>query len=122
MKLELKHLAPYLTHKLKAKNCFNEIVEVKGIQFGNESCNNVLWTFEKNGDYLQGYLYQCKPILKPLSDLPKNEFISELGSFSERYKFNIDEVNYSFIEKLLKKHFDVYRLIDAGLAIDINTL
>lgn len=35
MKLELKHLAPYLTHKLKAKNCFNEIVEVKGIQFGN---------------------------------------------------------------------------------------
>ena len=114
MKLELKHLAPYLTHKLKAKNCFNEIVEAKGIQFGNESCNNTLWTFVKNGDYLQGYLYQCKPILRPLSDLNQDGEID-----TPEY---LQGCCYSYVQNLISQHYDVFGLIEKGLAIDVNTL
>lgn len=145
MKLEAKHLVPYLTHKLKAKNCFNEIVEVRGIQFGNESCNNVLWSFVKNGDYLQGYLYQCKPFLRPLSDLTKEievngeKFIpieylkSNYPCFGFDYNeddgfiLNTDVVNYKYLPymilyKLFEWHLDVFGLTEKGLAIDINTL
>lgn len=159
MKLELRHLAPYLLHRLKAKNCFNEIVEVKGIQFGNESCNNVLWTFVKNGDYLQGYLYQCKPILRPLSDLTKKiehngkrfvpidwlfENVNEKLRFSDDRFMDYDDgkskdiLHYSIYDvfsdsitideililtnKIFEWHFDVFSLIEKGLAIDINTL
>lgn len=38
------------------------------------------------------------------------------------YKINILEQKYSDIQKLLEWHFDIYGLIEKGLAIDINTL
>jgi len=71
-KLEIKHLAGYLPYDVQAINTFKNKVEILGLQKGNESVNNSLWSFKHtNGDYIQGYLYECKPILRPLSDLTK---------------------------------------------------
>lgn len=36
--------------------------------------------------------------------------------------YNIRELHYWIVEKLLSWHFDLYGLIESGLAIDINTL
>lgn len=149
--LELKHLSPYLPYGLKAKNCFNEIVEIKGLQYGNESCSNELWTFIKNRDYLQGYLYECKPILRPLSDLTKEiehngENFVPIDILRGRFGRLIDGIYVSpdyaslrfqhhnmrcfidlrdtteILNKLFEWHFDVFGLIEKGLAIDINVL
>jgi hypothetical protein len=87
-----------------------------------------------------GYL----PILRPLSDLHKynqigdNSFRDELLLKSELQndferdfitdyidKLHFDKIlyaPYSIIEKLLEHHFDIFGLIESGLAIDINTL
>ena len=32
MKLEIRHLAPYLSYKLKAINCLNDVTEIIGLQ------------------------------------------------------------------------------------------
>ena len=199
-RLELKHLSPYLPYGLRAINTFKEKVEVLGIQNGNESVSNVLWLFRhSNGDYLKGYLYDCKPVLRPLSDLTKEievngerfvpmikllylyetNFFHKEGKFKhvvfdinsiisckhEKYEsikredfivnFPINTSNmgvliYSFtydpelrrfsyrddtnrrplclafqldlFEKLFEWYFDVFGLIEKGLAIDINTV
>lgn len=139
MKLELKHLAPYLPYGLKAINCFNEAVEVLGIQNGSDSVNNQLWIFKKNNECLKGYLYQCKPILRPLSDLTKEvngaSYMDKLSSLLNlnviehcfiaenitRPNF-IDNVRYSVAKFLFENHFDAFNLIPQGLAIDINDL
>jgi hypothetical protein len=40
----------------------------------------------------------------------------------ECFESNIEMLPYEWIQKILQWHFDIYGLIDAGLAIDINTL
>jgi len=37
------------------------------------------------------------------------------------YDLQRGEIYYKFIERLLENHFDVFGLINEGLAIDINT-
>ena len=110
-KLELKHLAPYLPYKLKVMGEYGKYEEVIGYE------NNHL-LFE----YGLGKIESLKPILRPLSDLSKNEFISELGHFTKTFKFNLDVTEYQFIIKMIKLHFDVFGLIEKGLAINKNTI
>jgi len=90
---------------------------------------------------------EIKPILRPLSDLTKeiehngNKFvpIDELNKMDTRYidyeqlsdvwlmgtnrdgEININSA-YHRRDKLFEWHFDIFRLIPEGLAIDINTL
>jgi hypothetical protein len=68
----------------------------------------------------------AQPILRPLSDLT----LEELQEFDdELYDFPVEifldqiaklRITYEFAQWLLKKHFDIFGLIDAGDAIDIN--
>lgn len=120
MKLELKHLAPYLPYGLK--------YIYKGIEWDLTH----LETSTKDREY--------KPILRPLSDLTKEievngekfvpfDYISDYNpNTKEIYPCvimddGIIEMHYwKDFEKLFEWHFDVFGLIDAGLAIDINTL
>jgi hypothetical protein len=83
-------------------------------------------------------LEDCRLILKPLSDLTREDLIEDLGTetscldwtTSERehwIKFYsrehwINNLPYLIYSHLLKNHFDVFGLVEAGLAIDINTL
>jgi len=170
MKLEFKHIATYLPHKLKAISTNgNEVVIIswlcnfgaKHLLFTNLILNHEHW----------------KPILRPLSDLTKPiemngerfvpiiEIIKTLSLFdlsqctfeSEHYteedgcyvnaqingrvidsivfcgnifecmnndeSFSIYNPQHEALDLLNKYHFDwKYNLIEAGLAVDINTL
>tara|TARA_R110000822_G_scaffold185428_1_gene324573 strand:- start:75 stop:497 length:423 start_codon:yes stop_codon:yes gene_type:complete len=140
MKLELKDLAPYLPYGLKIKtNNQIRVMSVAVLTTTENSISNII--------YGVGH----KPILRPLSDLTKEinidgdyfipiyllkniryEFESDLSfgfdpqsdgytchcssqylEFSEYYEIN---------SKLFEWHFDVFGLIEKGLAIDINTI
>ena len=113
MKLELKHLAPYLPYR----------ISVKWFRPDDNSFHTSDLTIS---DYNFLTSKMMKPILRPLSDLTKDEF-KELGLnmdwhclddwIKEQYLMTVKEYSY-----LLKKHFDVFGLIEKGLAIDINTL
>lgn len=139
MNLELKHIAPYLPYGLRGlssrgtifylgtgSNMLGKGVETRGIE---------IWL---GGD--------IRPILRPLSDLTKE--IEDIGGkfilmnyiqkvhgrrvIYQKIKFwdlqklllngIYDEVPYWALEYLFSHHFDVFGLIDNGLAIDINTI
>lgn len=93
-----------------------------------------------------GYFYiqkSFKPILRPLSDLTKQiehngERFVPKEVLMERYNLKFDEDDYFFLDYycigetdspwtgyhiinlLIQWHFDVFGLIDRGLAVDIN--
>ena len=90
----------------------------------------------------KGYrLSKIKPILRPLSDLKKGDLDYLINTHStdwfsdtdiERmihiYLSNnnlhlfIEFLPNGLVQWLIEKHFDIFGLIDQGLAIDINTL
>ena len=131
MKLELKHLAPYLPYKLKLiPDCGNDgkltslDAEIGYVNFG--------W-----GDAFK--IEDVKPVLRPLSDLLKyvwqegEQFkvfktfglIDELEDQMEwigEGRFFTQEIPYEIMEVLFEGHFDVFDLLGEGLATDINTL
>ena len=140
MKLELKHLAPYLPYKLKgtSNRDYNiQSVDMIGLDDRRISINkrNVI------ADLLYTY-DEFKTILRPLSDLTKKIQIAEFyASFTAHIRritgfeidtdldvdtegcYYIDFYDYQLIlEFLYGYHFDVFGLIEKGLAIDINTL
>jgi hypothetical protein len=133
MKLESKHISPYLPYGLKGI-VNGWVLLVSGID-KPYTLSEVIIKFlnEKSDEPIKNF----KPILRPLSDLTKeievngekfvpagkmithgfhNSFWYETEKFDYRYLYVMD------FEKLLEWHFDVFGLIDFGLAIDINTL
>jgi len=139
MKLELKHLAPYLPYDLKycrvGKNIstLKEEVKYMGIVSTTGTVNNLNNTLFGNFVSMK-YL----PLFRPLSDLLNEEldfyidFNTILNEIDSRYlreaivnkTFYSKDIHYSFEvwNCLLSMHFDVFELIKQGLAIDINTL
>tara|TARA_R110000796_G_scaffold97429_2_gene204439 strand:- start:16650 stop:17108 length:459 start_codon:yes stop_codon:yes gene_type:complete len=150
MKLELKHLAPYLPYGLKISNdnisTKSKDILLKALTKEKEHhyyatlvcngdlkcCNSCNSETEKTRE-IYAQIWTIKPILRPLSDLLKNEFenvyknqidyesiehLSELDCES----FLTCNFSYEFWQSLFKNHFDVFGLIEKGLAIDINTI
>ena len=149
MKLELKHLAPYLPYKLKVHIEDNRIYTLEGLSAKYDRV-------DLDDDYGWSYMGGIKLILRPLSDLNRfgediinehsiNLLISEkynldYGTFSSfkgeldieldgdpdlRYDVNKRisfDVMLTIQEELLKGHYDIYGLIENNLAIDINTV
>lgn len=128
MKLELKHLAPYLPYGITGQFNLNQIREDYKIELRTKIMR------EDNVDF---FLKYCKPILRPLSDLTKDNFEliykgtddnSDIIKYLSEHINNgkghiaIQQIDYWRVVVLLKHHFDVFGLIDKGLAIDINTL
>lgn len=112
MKLELKHLAPYLPYGV---NMYYESEAGDWIESWELNIDKVRYALEFNN----------KPILRPLSDLSKGEFCSIIPQSIklEIIKLNTCHwVSYHNIKYLLEHHFDVFGLIPQGLAIDINTI
>ncbi len=125
MKLELKHIAPYLPFELK-------------ITYGDGNIDWNIMSSNHLSDLGNSDFQQFKPILRPLSDLTKQteadiveysdiERVVFSGNPSDLYFVNTEEKTYlsdymQAYEKLLKEHYDVFGLIEKGLAIDINTL
>ena len=128
MKLDLKHLAAYLPYKVESRDHSNSIYRLE------LSIDNYYRFVGKYAD---------KMILRPLLDLrkeievngekfvPKNilrDLIMERGNYTSydsswiNENIDIQLLPYWMIEYLLEWHFDIHRLIEKGLAIDINTL
>ncbi len=139
-KLELKHLAPYLPYGLKYEyeTVYGKINHAKRAKvIGLLGWGTPFTMSDELG------ILNVKPILRPLSDLLPSGCFVEIEDASqdemnhamwadlrwrlercEKNNSNIDVVRmpYWVIRILLKYHFDVFGLIDQGLAIDINTL
>lgn len=153
MKLELKHLAPYLPYGLKTQYKLSDVRKVP-----NEI--DKLRIKELNEDSISFCLKYAKPILRPLSNLTKKDLKEELYQYYETLGIDVKLVNYDsgndnpfdmtltvtykmmgevftdvlinrgsisqspyhVVSWLLENNFDVFRLIEKGLAIDINTL
>lgn len=119
MKLELKHLAPYLPYGLKiyCPDSNRKIQEIKPFDLGVEMLNFLNSSTRK-------------PILRPLSDLTKEIdgkcywlLIEEIEMRYFRTKNSqIDKLCVKTYKNLLENHFDVFGLIGKGLAININEL
>lgn len=132
MKLELKHIVGYLPYKLKMRH---DYIKAK---HGNEKTLR-LWEMELNFTSASMAIREQdrRLILRPISDLIKEfEVNGEKFVPIEKYTKDIqeellaclrDDTYYELlplfvIEKLYEWHFDIHGLIEAGLAIDKNTL
>lgn len=152
MKLELKHLAPYLPYGLKALSIDGFSVSILGVDFTTNRILNI------NGDRTFT-IAEIKPLLRPLSDLTKEieiggkkfvpmeyffEFENPHNKIPKRMKYYYEEVPnrvsithnassrstevlfsemganpYWMTQKLFEWHFDVFGLIDEGLALPL---
>lgn len=103
MKLELKHLAPYLPYGLRIQDGWGDIQKLRPIHL-EETSPIVL-----------------RPILRPLSDLEYTKFEFENDEYVID-KESSSELCWDEWTFLFENHFDVFGLIEKGLAININTL
>lgn len=153
MKLELKHLVPYLPYGVEiykwdagyekpVNKCHligidgNEII-VSSYDFKSIHCGEKIFTRPK----MNTSLSITKLVLRPLSDLTEEiehngkkfkplDIISEIFDYNDEWfgwdtfikTYNMKMIDYDVIVKLIEWHFDVFGLIDAGLAININTI
>jgi hypothetical protein len=125
MKLKIEQLAPYLPYDLGFY-----VEHANGTRLDN-------WYMTIDTNLRTVLEFQNKPILRPLSDLTKEikvdedvfipsieyyyikDELEELSSLNCSY---IRYVRYNVVNVLFELHFDVFGLIEKGLAIDINTL
>lgn len=141
MELKIEYLSKYLPYGLK-------VMMNDGLIYWMHDTSGVV----RQGDSLHSVSIadclrsSCKPILRPLSDL--NQEVEILGEnfipikkLGTRYSsivcdiykntINLDVNDFDSInllhyrvvfDKLYSMHFDLFRLIDNGLAIDVNTI
>lgn len=132
MKIELKHLAPYLPYELQLYGA-SDIWVMRSLGVEEICIANGLHTQTLSFD---DCLTDYSPMLRPMSSLTKEvevngkkfipiEEIKESQHhlfFREDIENPLEGVQYLEIQKLFEWHFDVFGLIEVGLAIDINTL
>jgi len=130
--LKQEHIIPYLPYELmavidglsyKIKGVIKDLAcDIEGVDL--HFPNTVI--IERRNENLKN----VKPILKPLSDLLDLEDFKSIGIFG-RNEWKIKQavrdervglINHHLFHILVKHHYDVYRLIDKGLAIDVKTL
>lgn len=141
MKLEQKHLASYLPYGLKIQGqTHEEIAELSALSKYGINIKDRSFQYGEWAD-----IFDIKPILRPLSDLTKEieidgekfvpyEKCKSVVNESQWIKIcntidinggeysNICDMPYWWVNKLFEWHFDVFGLIEKGLAVDINTL
>ncbi|AGO49597.1 hypothetical protein Phi4:1_gp184 [Cellulophaga phage phi4:1] len=129
-KLELKHIAPYLPYELSI------LVKTRGnFTCDPEVVEKTILTPNNLFRFLGKKPYRClsqKLLLKPLSDLIEDEefyesfyttFIEEdnIGYLCESKKdISRSGLSYSCLIFLIENHFDVFGLIEKGLAEPIK--
>ena len=133
MKLETKHLAPYLPYNLKCEVLNSgqekEIGEMIAVYNDGSACFGNIVESEKGFEYI-------KPILQPLfndnfdytiflmDNFPEEKWADAYNNIMNGVGFGvkIEQIPYELHEFLFENHIDVFGLIEKGLAIDINTL
>ena len=126
MKLKIEYLAPYLPYGI--------LFEWKGRKLKCRRMQNIrkYWFLESERDELKE-ISECKLILRPLCDLLKDNFDYIYDSLNFTDKTNlllkaedrvsaVNSFRYYEFQKLLENHFDVFGLIEKGLAISISII
>jgi len=138
MKLELVHFSSYLPYNLKMTTPNGERI-LKGIDTAPGNAIGLLyWVDTKQA---MSFHVDCKPLLLPLLEL-KDELLDKLNdkffmgtmALNDEYSINhfMYELNNGHLkmpfwksvqvyEWLLSKHFDVFNLINSGLAVPLNS-
>lgn len=105
--LELKHLAPYLPYELILYHKYADTELIKELNGGN-----IYSICDGSTSY--------KPLLIPLSQI-EDELFDEIG-FADEEDFIACVLDGSILHsnwlKLVERHYDVFGLIDAGLALN----
>ena len=139
MKLELKHLAPYLPYELeiKYKDFSGTLLRLwQDKEDLHINCKNGIGTFINSK-----YPREFQPILKPITDLDiliYNEFVKyrkdtesadkeiienfceEVGVTDLLEITDLETLPYKTIEFMFKNHYDFFGLIEKGLAVSIH--
>lgn len=122
-KLQLKHLSPYLPYGLLMFDDDNPNQYYPRL-IGVLNDENIITSLPRFP-----YNYNCgistfKPILRPLSDLtPGDSKEFEYVSLDDLIRgIESEHCSIKCWNSLLREHFDVFGLIDKGLAVDINTI
>ena len=118
MKLELKHLTPYLPYKLNVKWGAHTF-EVLGASFLNRLSVKVKW-YNQTANYAD-----VKPILNLPEDYLTNEIAHDLEwvSLDDLLRgIEMGHFNYKDYIFFCENHINFNGLIEKGLAIDKNTL
>jgi len=125
-KLTIEHLAPFLPYSLKMTGENGEKYNVAWMSTKNIAVINTqgFGELEKHKwSYASGRL---RPILRPLSDLQNPEWLKQLlqediDNIIDTYRIDghLDVIEYYLVNRLLKNHFDVFGLIEKGLAVQI---
>ena len=131
MKLELKHLAPYLPYGLQMK--LNSRVvwrpnhkEKATLKGADATLTTAL--LDDIQEKVYDSLGKFQPILRPLSELNREEISLTLDEHYHLDRIKLGDTQhygslcYVTIIYLAKNHFDFQNLIKKGLAIDINSL
>ncbi len=142
MKLENKHIYPYLAYKLQMLQNTDDWTEPIGDRIVT------LCGVLDHGEYLSYQVddnstgnfqaHNFKMILRSLDDLTKPEILklkafweNEIMSTGDSWRIfwhyvnqweNKKQIPYWLFELLLEMHIDLFRLIEKGLAIDKNSL
>ena len=134
--LTLKEIATYLPYalKIKVENDTSVTFTMSGIDCLLNAVNYAKGVWYESSSRIE----DIKPILRPLSDL-KNEieingeklvpavYLSLVGNYKNVWGFEFDGIHYweilsciKEVEKLYEWHFDVFNLIERGLAVSIH--
>jgi len=145
MELNSKHLAPYLPFGLEG-SAMGELVE--GTEYDEKPIPKLFVVHALFSDYQLSVICDGEkemislsdffPHLRPLSDLQNKEsdywieFGTKIDELNTEYlieslvnkTFYAKDIHFAFkvYQVLVEMHFDVFGLIEQGLAIDINTL
>ncbi|HFK5596399.1 TPA: hypothetical protein ACG0AT_000946 [Elizabethkingia anophelis] len=141
-KLELKDIAPYLPYRLKLYHLShfkgNKIIE----DWGLKNCSDYPVSEYCDGTTYGRTLQEIKPILRPMSDLTNEithngetfiplhrileAYCFDLAKMDEEYILSFKEslievdMSYKTAQMLHEMHFDTEKLIERGIAINLN--
>lgn len=124
MKMDLKTLMGYvlkynLNVKLLTTTDNNAIYRAVGV---NVHTNEIYLYCDTTSCGFAESLSNITIVLRPLSDLVKLDCSLYGLTKTEILNTHFEYLPYGLIDTLLQNHIDIFRLIDNGLAIDINTL
>jgi len=137
MELELKHLAPYLPYKLKIYTPNSTWIGISSVlNYANKPTVEIYPILRPLSDLtkeieVNGERFVPESLMSDMghSVLFKNgkfrcdldeDILAEFPVLGKPY--NIEWLPYKMVDKLFEWHFDVFGLIEQGLAIDVNTL
>ena len=125
-KLELKHLAPYLPYKLR-------IYRINKYIGGSNDQQTLSCAWLEDVLSNDSIHFDAKPVLKPMSDLSIDHYNmiydseTDYTSICSWLELDVEsrlmsKFSLEFWNGLYRHHFDVFGLIEKGLAVDIHTI